>query len=84
MLDELGLHDLPMIAIAKGKMRNSGDETFFDPGLFHHLIERSALVIMMIGMMGMMTKIDSPPDPEVCLDPDREAECCCVVLHGGR
>ena len=29
VLDEFGLHDLPMIAIAKGKMRNSGDETFF-------------------------------------------------------
>ena len=28
VLDELGLHDLPMIAIAKGKFRNSGDETF--------------------------------------------------------
>ena len=32
VLDELGLHDLPMIAIAKGKMRNSGDETFFYNG----------------------------------------------------
>ena len=29
VLDEFGLHDLPMIAIAKGKLRNSGDETFF-------------------------------------------------------
>ena len=29
ILDEFGLHDLPMIAIAKGKQRNSGDETFF-------------------------------------------------------
>jgi excinuclease ABC subunit C len=29
VLDEFGLHDLPMIAIAKGKFRNSGDETFF-------------------------------------------------------
>jgi len=29
VLDEFGLHDVPMIAIAKGKMRNSGDETFF-------------------------------------------------------
>jgi len=29
VLDEFGLHDLPMIAIAKGKQRNSGDETFF-------------------------------------------------------
>ena len=29
VLDEFGLQDLPMIAIAKGKLRNSGDETFF-------------------------------------------------------
>ena len=28
----LVLHDLPMIAIAKGKLRNSGDETFFYNG----------------------------------------------------
>ena len=28
-LNELGLHDIPMIAIAKGKFRNSGNETFF-------------------------------------------------------
>ena len=32
VLDEFGLYDLPMIAIAKGKMRNSGDETFFYNG----------------------------------------------------
>ena len=32
VLDEFGLHDLPMIAIAKGKLRNSGDETFFYEG----------------------------------------------------
>jgi excinuclease ABC subunit C len=32
VLNEFGLHDLPMIAIAKGKMRNSGDETFFYKG----------------------------------------------------
>ena len=29
VLNELGLYDLPIIAIAKGKQRNSGDETFF-------------------------------------------------------
>ena len=29
VLNEFGLYDLPMIAIAKGKLRNSGDETFF-------------------------------------------------------
>ena len=32
VLDELGLYDLPMIAIAKGKLRNSGEETFFFNG----------------------------------------------------
>ena len=32
VLDEFGLHDLPMIAIAKGKLRNSRDETFFYKG----------------------------------------------------
>ena len=29
ILNELGLHDLPIIAIAKGKNRNAGDETMF-------------------------------------------------------
>ena len=44
-LNECGLYDLPIIAIAKGKLRNSGNETFFhknetykfnrnDPSLF--------------------------------------------------
>ena len=44
-LNDLGLHELPIIAIAKGKNRNAGDETFFhenkiikfkknDPALF--------------------------------------------------
>jgi len=28
-IDELGLYDIPIIAIAKGKFRNSGNETFF-------------------------------------------------------
>ena len=31
-LNELGLHGIPMIAIAKGKYRNSGNETFFYNG----------------------------------------------------
>ena len=31
-MNELGLHDLPVIAIAKGKQRNSGNETFFFNG----------------------------------------------------
>jgi excinuclease ABC subunit C len=31
-LHEYGLYDLPMIAIAKGKFRNSGNETFFHNG----------------------------------------------------
>jgi len=29
ILDEQGFHDIPIIAIAKGKNRNKGDETFF-------------------------------------------------------
>jgi len=32
VLNEFGLYDLPMIAIAKGKQRNSGNETFFYNG----------------------------------------------------
>ena len=28
-MNELGLHDIPIVAIAKGKFRNSGNETFF-------------------------------------------------------
>ena len=31
-LNELGLHDIPLIAVAKGKFRNSGNETFFHNG----------------------------------------------------
>ena len=31
-MNELGLHDIPVIAIAKGKFRNSGNETFFHNG----------------------------------------------------
>ncbi len=31
-MNELGLHDIPMIAIAKGKNRNSGNENFFYKG----------------------------------------------------
>ena len=31
-LNELGLNDIPVIAIAKGKLRNSGNETFFHNG----------------------------------------------------
>ena len=31
-MNELGLHDIPIIAIAKGKYRNSGNEKFFHNG----------------------------------------------------
>ena len=31
-MNELGLHDIPIVAIAKGKQRNSGNETFFHNG----------------------------------------------------
>ena len=32
VLNDLGLHELPVIAIAKGKNRNAGEETFFYEG----------------------------------------------------
>ena len=32
VMNELGLHDIPIIAIAKGKYRNSGNEKFFHNG----------------------------------------------------
>jgi len=32
ILNDLGLHEIPIIAIAKGKNRNAGDETFFHEG----------------------------------------------------
>ena len=32
VLNEFGLQDLPLIAIAKGELRNKGDETFFHNG----------------------------------------------------
>ncbi len=32
LLNDLGLHQLPVIAIAKGKNRNAGNETFFHEG----------------------------------------------------
>ena len=31
-LNDVGLHEIPIIAIAKGKNRNAGDETFFHDG----------------------------------------------------
>ncbi len=31
-MNELGLHEIPILAIAKGKLRNSGNETFFHNG----------------------------------------------------
>jgi len=31
-MNELGLHEIPIVAIAKGKFRNSGNETFFYNG----------------------------------------------------
>ncbi len=31
-MNELGLHEIPIVAIAKGKQRNSGNETFFHNG----------------------------------------------------
>ncbi len=32
VMNELGLHEIPIVAIAKGRFRNSGNETFFHNG----------------------------------------------------
>ena len=37
-INELGLHDIPIIAIAKGKFRNSGNEIFFHNGKEHKFL----------------------------------------------
>ena len=38
-LNELGLNEIPVIAIAKGKFRNSGNETFFHNGKEHKFMK---------------------------------------------
>ena len=47
ILDELGFHDIPIIAIAKGKNRNKGDETFFHKTSAIKLSKREPLLFFL-------------------------------------
>jgi len=47
ILDEYGFHDIPIIAIAKGKNRNKGDETFFHKTSIVKLSKRESLLFFL-------------------------------------
>jgi len=47
ILDEYGFHDMPVIAIAKGKNRNKGDETFFHKNNVIKLNKREPLLFFL-------------------------------------
>ena len=47
ILDEHGFHDIPIIAIAKGKIRNKGDETFFHKTSAFKLNKREPLLFFL-------------------------------------
>ncbi len=47
ILDEYGFHDIPIIAIAKGKNRNKGDETFFHKNSVIKLNKREPLLFFL-------------------------------------
>ena len=47
ILDEYGFHDIPIIAIAKGKNRNKGDETFFHKNSATKLSKREPLLFFL-------------------------------------
>ena len=47
ILDEYGFHDIPVIAIAKGKHRNKGDETFFHKTSAIKLSKREPLLFFL-------------------------------------
>jgi excinuclease ABC subunit C len=47
ILDEIGFHDIPIIAIAKGKNRNKGDETFFHKTSAIKLSKREPLLFFL-------------------------------------
>ena len=47
ILDEHGFHDIPIIAIAKGKNRNKGDETFFHKTNMIKLSKREPLLFFL-------------------------------------
>jgi len=47
ILDEYGFHEIPIIAIAKGKNRNKGDETFFHKNAVIKLSKREPLLFFL-------------------------------------
>ncbi len=47
ILDEYGFHEIPIIAIAKGKNRNKGDETFFHKSSVIKLSKREPLLFFL-------------------------------------
>jgi len=47
ILDEYGFHEIPIIAIAKGKNRNKGDETFFHKSSIVKLNKREPLLFFL-------------------------------------
>jgi excinuclease ABC subunit C len=47
VLDEYGFHDIPVIAIAKGRNRNQGDETFFYKEKVFKLNKREPLLFFL-------------------------------------
>jgi len=47
VLDEYGFHDIPIIAIAKGKNRNKGDETFIHKSNSIKLNKREPLLFFL-------------------------------------
>ena len=47
ILDEYGFHDIPIIAIAKGRSRNKGDETFFHKSAVIKLNKREPLLFFL-------------------------------------
>ncbi len=47
ILDEYGFHEIPIVAIAKGKSRNKGDETFFHKNTVTKLSKREPLLFFL-------------------------------------
>ena len=46
-LNNLGLNEIPIIAIAKGKFRNSGDETFFHNGKTYKFLKNDSTLFFL-------------------------------------
>ena len=44
VLNELGLHDLPILAVAKGKKRNAGEEKIYHKNKEYVLDKNNALL----------------------------------------